>query len=448
MTRTGGPIGLADPVRFADALPESCDAVIIGGGIAGIATALYLCRAGLSVLVCEKGRIAAEQSSRNWGWVRQQGRDPAELPIMIESLRLWERLDQELGDRVSLVRTGVTYLAHDAETLSRYEDWLQIAREHGLDTRLVSRAELDAVLPNRAGWVGGLTTPSDARAEPWTAVPAMAALAQEEGVAIAEDCAVRALDLRGGAVAGVHTEHGLVRAPLVLLAGGAWSGLFARNAGIGIPQLSVRATVLATGPMPDFWHGAAADDHFAFRRRQDGGYTLAPGTEHDFWIGPDALRNLRAYREQIRRDIRHTRLSPWAPHGYPDAWTTRRRWKPGDVTPFERMRVLDAAPGPGRVARLQQDFRNAFAEVEEVPVARAWAGMIDTLPDQVPILDESPIPGLFIATGLSGHGFGIGPGVGRVMADLMRGLPVGHDLTRFRFGRFTDGSPVILGPAL
>lgn len=448
MTVIGGPISLTDPVRFSDDLPRACDVAIIGGGIAGVMTGLYLSRAGLRVFLCEKGRIAGEQSSRNWGWVRQQGRDPAELPIMIESLRLWERLDQELGAHVGLVRGGVTYLADDDAAMARYTDWLAIARDHGLDTRLVSRTELDAALPNAAQWVGGLTTPSDARAEPWTAVPAIAAMAHAEGLGIAENCAVRTIEVANGAVAGVHTERGMIRANRVLLAGGAWSGLFGGNAGTPLPQLSVRATVAATVALPLISDGAAADNQFAFRRRQDGGYTLAPGIEHDFWIGPDAFRHLKLYREQIRRELRHTRLRPLSPKGFPDGWTTARRWQGDGISPFERMRVLDPAPHSGRLAKLKQDFAQAFPRVGKVELARAWAGMIDTLPDQVPVLDETPVKGFFIATGLSGHGFGIGPGVGRVMADLMRGRDPGHDLARFRYGRFTDGSPIILGPSL
>ena len=109
------------------------------------------------------------------------------------------------------------------------------------------------------------------------------------------------------------------------------------------------------------------------------------------------------------------------------------------------MRVLDPAPNLGRIARLSDDFAAAFPALGRPVIARAWAGMIDVLPDQVPVLDESPEPGLFVATGLSGHGFGIGPGVGRVMADLMTGRPAGHDLTRFRYGRFGDGSRIELG---
>lgn len=446
--QTGGPIAATDPVRFPGPIPDATDVVIIGGGIAGIATALYLARAGVAVTVCEKGRVAAEQSSRNWGWVRQQGRDLDELPIMIEALRLWEGLQQELGEAAGLRRTGVTYLARTEAQLQAYEGWLVHARAHGLDTRLLSRAELDRALPNAAGWLGALTTPSDARAEPWTAVPAMARLAADAGAVIVEDCAVRTIETEAGQVSGVVTEKGTIRAARVLLAGGAWSSLFAGNAGLSIPQLSSRATVAATEAMPDFWPGNAADDRFAFRRRADGGYTLAPGTVSDFWIGPGAFRHVRSFAHQFLRDVTHTRLHPFAPSGFPDAWRTARRWRGDEQSPFERMRVLDPAPNLRLVEKLQRDFAETFPALGRPRIKRAWAGMIDATPDIVPILDETPIRGFFVATGLSGHGFGIGPGIGRVMADLIRGRDPGHDLTRFRFGRFSDGSPVTLGPTL
>lgn len=448
MTDFGIPIGLGLPLTYADMLPEACDVVVVGGGIAGVTTALYLARAGQRVVLCEKGRIAAEQSSRNWGWVRQQGRDPVELPIMIQSLRLWKGLAQELGDRIGLRQTGVTFLARDENTLARYESWLDHARAHGLDSRLLRRAELDAILPNGAGWIGGISTASDARAEPFAAVPEMARLAHEAGVLIAEGCAVRTLDLQAGELRGVVTERGPVRAARVLLAGGAWSALFARNAGIDIAQLSVRGTVAATGSLPEFWEGAAADADFAFRQRQDGGHTLAPGIAHDFWLGPDAFRHLRRFLSQFRRDFRQTRIRPAAPRHYPDGWSTPRRWRGDEVSPFERMRVLDPRPDPARLRRLRRDFACAFPGIGAPELVRAWAGMIDVLPDLVPILDESPLSGLFIATGFSGHGFGIGPGAGRVMADLMLGHATGHDLHPFRHGRFHDGSSIRLGPTL
>jgi len=146
--QTGGPISISDPARFPSTPPAQADVVVIGGGIAGVMTALYLAEAGQRVTLCEKGRIAGEQSSRNWGWVRQQGRDPDELPIMVEALRLWQGLHQRLGDRVGLRQTGTTYLARTEADLQNFTSWLPHGAAHGLDTHLMSRAELDAMLPS------------------------------------------------------------------------------------------------------------------------------------------------------------------------------------------------------------------------------------------------------------------------------------------------------------
>ncbi|MEO1142415.1 MAG: FAD-dependent oxidoreductase, partial [Pseudomonadota bacterium] len=120
-----GPVQITNPVRFEDELPEACDVVIIGGGVIGIFAALYLARSGLKVTVCEKGRIAGEQSSRNWGWIRQHGRDRAELPIMMEASRLWEEADNDVGGRTGFTRGGVCYLASTEARLAKRETWME-----------------------------------------------------------------------------------------------------------------------------------------------------------------------------------------------------------------------------------------------------------------------------------------------------------------------------------
>ena len=447
--QTSIPISLASPPAFTGPLPEAVDVAVIGGGIARVMTAHFLAERGQSVLLCEKGRIAGEQSGRNWGWIRQQGRDPAELPIMVEALGHWKSFAQRLGaEALGFRQTGVMYLADGPEDMETFAAWLPHARDTGVDTRLLSRAEMQAMLPIEGGWPGALWTASDARGEPFVALPALAAMAAEGGVVLREGCAVRALDIAAGRVAGVVTEAGRVACGRVVLAGGAWSALFARAHGVALPQLSVRASVAATVPLPEVFAGGAADGRFAFRRRADGGYSLAPGGAHDFWIGPDALRGLRHYLPQLRRDLRATRFRVAAPAGYPDAWTTPRRWDADKTSPFEACRVLDPAPNMATLSRVQDAFARAFPALGRPQLARAWAGMIDVMPDTVPVLDESPVPGLFLATGLSGHGFGIGPGVGRVMADLVMGNAPGHDLARFRYGRFFDGTAMDLGPAL
>ena len=436
------PISDATPVRHPGPPPAACDVVILGGGVLGVMTAFYLAERGIRVTLCEKGRIAGEQSSRNWGWIRQQGRHPSELPIMVEANRIWQGLAAELPG-LGFRQEGVLYLAQREAEMAAFEAWLTHARAHGVDTRIISAEGVRARLSGTAGaWVGGMLTPSDARAEPWVAVQLLAEAAARRGAVLVEHCAVRRLDIAAGRVVGVLTEQGRIACDQVLVAGGAWSSLFLRAHGVTIPQLSVLSSVAATAPMPEVYAGGACDHDFALRRRQDGGYSLAPGYTHDFFVGPDAFRHLGVYLPTLRQDWRATKFHPAAPRGFPDAWGTPRRWSADQISPFERQRVLNPAPNRKALAKVQDAFAAAFPQLGRPVLTHAWGGMIDTMPDVIPVIDHAPIPGLTIATGLSGHGFGIGPAFGRILADMLTGRPAGHDLHPFRLSRFSDGSVI------
>ncbi len=450
-----GPVQITNPIRFSDPLPDGVDVVIVGGGVIGMFSALYMNRQGLKVLVCDKGRIAGEQSSRNWGWIRQHGRDRAELPIMMEATRLWEEADHNMGGRAGFRREGVCYLASSEAKMKSREKWLEIAREHQLDTRMLSKSEVDDLI-DRSGsngsahqWMGGSYTESDARAEAWQAIPALAELAQSEGVTIIEDCAVRMMDVEAGKITGVFTEKGRVACEQVVIAAGAWSSVFARRHGISFPQLSVRSTVCQTAPMPEVFAGNAADEELAFRRRNDGGYNLAGGANHDLYIGPDAFRHFFKYLPVAREHLKDTSFKLSAPKGYPDSWSLNRKWQADEISPFEEMRVLNPEPKKGQVETIRQNFEKRFPHLGKPEIKHAWAGMIDAMPDVVPIVDRVPeLPGLIVATGMSGHGFGIGPGFGKIIAAIAQNKPTGHDMTRFRYSRFTDGSTIEPGPSI
>src|SRR5690606_11547812 len=275
---------------------------------------------------------------------------------------------------------------------------------------------------------------------------ALARLARRKGVTIVENCAARALEMAAGSIDGVCTERGYIATSSVLLAGGAWSSLFLKKNDIMIPQLPVKATVAATQPLPEFHAGAAAEKHIAFRRRLDGGYTLALAGSHRPYLGPDSFRHAAKYFPALKADPLGTRYALSAPAGYPDSWTTPRDWAPDMPSPFESMRVLNPLPDVSDLRLIERRFRRLFPDMEHVRLQKRWAGMIDLMPDTVPIVDWVPAhPGLVVATGMSGHGFGIGPGMGRIISDMIQGNEVGHNLYRFRFSRFTDGSPIRLG---
>ena len=442
-------ISESTPIAHSDPLPEAVDVAVIGAGVIGVATAWFLAQRGAKVALLEKGRVAGEQSSRNWGWVRQQGRDRHELPIMMESNRIWRGLAGETAEAdLAFTAAGCVYLAENARELARFEAWRDLAREHQLDTRMLSAEEARAAAPGIEGrWIGGMLTPSDGRAEPFVAVPALARAAHRLGVSITEGCAVRTVETAGGRVCGVHTERGPVRAERVVLAGGAWSTYFARNAGLDLPQLVVRSTVGRTHPAPDRGLANISAPGLAMRRRADGGYTVTTGDVAEHYVCARSFKDLTKFLRLMRHSARDLRLKPRPPAGYPGAWGSKSRWSADEVTPFERMRVLNPPPSEEVRRRLAKRLPRRAPWLHEAGIAEMWAGMIDVTPDAVPYVCEAPdLEGLFIGTGMSGHGFGIGPGVGRVLADLVLGRPTGFDLSRFRFERFTDGSAIVPGP--
>ena len=426
------------PITFQDALPDSVDVAIIGAGVIGATSAWYLAEKGLKVLLCDKGRVAGEQSSRNWGWARVTGRDPDEVPVALDSLECWEALQKQLGDGIGFTRQGVMGLAETDEELALFEAWMEIAAQYDMDSRMLSANDVGQVIDVPKGrWRGGLITPSDARAEPFTAVPTIAKALQERGGLIRESCAVRTIDVEGGRVTGIVTEAGSVKTSSVVCAAGAWSSLLLSNQDIELPQLSVRNTVARLEPCPSVFDGAAVLKDVGIRRRQDGGYTIgSPLTEH--FIGADSFRYLLKFvpamgegsqiKVRLGRDVTQ--------QSFP-----KKRWGADSTTPFERHRVLNPEPSELAVRQIHQRLRQRIPALADVPIAEVWAGMVDAMPDVVPVIDRvETLPGLVLATGFSGHGFGIGPGAGKTIADLVVGNTPKHDLSRFRFSRFSDGS--------
>jgi glycine/D-amino acid oxidase-like deaminating enzyme len=416
-------------------IPESTDVVIVGAGIAGICAAWFLHQAGLRVVVCEKGIVAGEQSSRNWGWIRQQGRDQAELPIVMESMRLWQEIADQLDSDIGYQREGSLYLCKNDEDMAEHDRFMSFAPAYGLDTTRLNRQQLEALVKDcPSQWRSALYTSDDARAEPSLAVPAMARTLVDGGVSIIENCAVAKILTQNQRVTGVLTEHGEIRVASVLCAGGAWSTFLLRGCGIRLPQLTVKASVARTAPAPLIFNGNAAGSTISFRRRLDGGYTVASSDYLEILPSAGHLRFIRDFLPLLRSSLGKLRIR--LPELAVDA-------------NFTRHRILNPIPSAKTIARIKQRLGERVPALKDIELVEAWSGMIDALPDVVPVLDRAdPIDGLFISTGFSGHGFGIGPAAGKIMANLIQNNATEYDLARFRLARFSDGSKLELGPSI
>ena len=428
-------------------LPETADVVVIGGGVIGVSAAYHLARKGHSVALIEKGHVGAEQSSRNWGWCRQQMRARAEIPLAREALRLWDAMQEDAGQDAGFRRTGILFLTKDPAELAHWERWAAIAREEQVHSDILSPTEIAERLPGNADeWVGGLHTPSDGRAEPSMAVPALATAARKHGVTIHQGCAARGLDLATGAITGVVTERGTIRTSAVLLAGGAWSSLFCRRHGVDLPVGLVNATAARTTAAPDITDGALGTTDYCIRRRLDGGFTLALRGRGTVELTPDLMRYALAFWPTYLQRRKGLKFS--LGRSFLDSLTRRADWRLDDPSPFEAERVRDPKPDMTLVNAALAAMIRSNPGLKDVRIAEAWGGTIDSTPDTIPVISAvDAIPGFHLATGFSGHGFGIGPAAGRLAADTVAGDTPLVDPTPYRYQRLVDGTRLAPPPS-
>ena len=431
------------PVASDPALPRRADAVVIGGGIIGVAAAYFLAKKGISVALLEKGQIAGEQSSRNWGWCRQQNRDEHELPLAKASMALWESLDQEINADLGYRRTGLVYVTKDKKELAAWERWLTMAQPYQVGSRMLSPLEARDMTPGNAqNWIGGVCSPRDGRAEPALAAPRLAEAARKLGATIHQRCAVRGIETKAGRAAGVVTEAGRIETASVLCAAGAWASVFCRRHGIDFPQAGIRSTVFATTPGAEVTPGGLVTPDFTLTRRLDGGYIVAAQDRGRLDITPQGLRYARQFWPLFRERRKNLKIGISRTF-FDGPESSARSWSLDAPTMFERHRVF--AP-PADTSIVEPALRLVIATypaLDGLRMARIWGGWIDSTPDAVPVISPVEIlPGFFLAAGFSGHGFGIGPAAGRLAADLLTGDPPIVDPTPFRHARLVDETPL------
>lgn len=370
---------------------KSADVIIVGAGIIGNAAAYYLALKGISVLVLEGSEfIGNGGSSRNGGGVRQSGRDKREIPIAMWGINtIWPTLSEELGIDCEYYQEGNLRLGKTEEHLKTLETLTNNAQECGLNVQMIHATDVRAICPYLSEEVIGASwCPTDGHANPLKTTLAYYKRARDLGVQFYTGAKVTQMKLEKGVIKGVETEDGKrYFADKVLIAAGIASRKIANTVGIDIPMMPQICEALVTEAQPEMFKqmlGTAAADFYG-HQSQHGSFVFG---------GSTGLENYGRLTER---------------------------------TPSSSI----TAPC---ICRGVMDY---FPILKPVKIIRTWAGWLDICADGVPVIGEvKEIPGLVLACGFSGHGFGIGPAVGQLLSQLISGEETSVNLFAFRYNRF------------
>ena len=422
-------VSRAAPVQGTSAeLPAQADVVVVGAGIMGVATAFYLAERGLSVVVCEKGVVAGEQSSRAYGQATNWGQKVDVVPMGQRSMQLWSGMNALLGADTSYRAYGRVQVFDDDEDIEKARQWFQEAQAAApqgapLEGRFVEGAELAQLIPGATStWKMGLYIPQDGGMEPALAAPAVARGALARGVRIVTQCAVRGLETSAGAVSGVVTEKGAIKTPRVVVAGGSWSRLLLGNADLEFPVLPVYLSQQRLSAV-DGPPAVGAANMVVWRKEVDGSYSngprymTAPITRDSFVLLPDFATSL------VGMLASETPLDFTLGPDFYRSFELKRRWALDAVSPFETRRTMAPVHNDGTLDDCLGWLREEFPVFQQSRPFERWAGAIDVAHDQIPVVSAVPqMSGVFV---MGGFTFGLtqGLGAGELMADLVTGAP-------------------------
>lgn len=371
------------------------DVIVVGGGITGCATAYELSKRGLQVTLLEREQIHAMGSGWTLAGVRQSGRHSAELPLAREAIRRWENLGEELGADVEYRQLGNLRLALTEQEVITIRRVVDQGNAAGVAMTYLDSASARALAPEIVDTVVGASLcPTDGHANNLKTVQAYAQAAQRYGAAIVTGVEVLHLATQGDRVTGVVTTDGAYSADVVIVTAGVYTPQLLAPLGLALPMEIVHCPVAQTVPTQTFKLDqviGVASGGFAARQTAEGAIRFI-GASVPWREGHHTASNIGMTVQQMNNMIRN---------------------------------ALAILPG-----------------LASLRIERVWGGLIDSTPDVIPVLDAvASHPGLVVGAGFSGHGFGIGPISGEILANLATlGSDDRFDLSPFRLDRFAhDG---------
>lgn len=425
--------------------PSEADAVIIGAGITGCATAYRLSQRGRKVVVLEKDDIAHEASGRTMAAVGLVGKHhPDEFALAKASMEIWSGLNEELGTDIEYINGGRLVVANTEEDLPLFDEMIRGAEESDVEIQWYDAPQARARWPFLRGpFLKAAHSPYEGHVNPIKVVYGLARAAQEYGGQIHTGCLATEIATKGGRVSSVFTNRGEIATPVVLDAAGVWGYRLAHRLGVKFPVQLIKVVQGETEPAPRLFDCFLRGPTYGSRQTASGAFRITGGYRlmdvyhnlslHDLrdlaiWI-PRMLR----YRKDVtmKLDPNILKLDVSALMG--------RIMGNGNVPPASV--GTEPRPQPENVARKLKRVSALVPEMQGFRLTKTWGGYVDMTPDFLPILGAiESIKGFYVATGFSGHGFAVGPIVGKLMAELIIDGRTSVDITSFKPSRFAEGN--------
>lgn len=421
-------------------MEKEADVVVVGGGIMGCAVAYYLAKRKVKVLLLEKKELGCGATGTSGAFIRLLRRDPVEIPLAIASVEMWENLSAELKYDVGYIPGGCLFTAETEAELEILESYMERDSEAGVDCRMVSFAEIKKLMPPvEQQQAGGLYCPKGGHAEPMAVVKGFADAAKRLGAQIYTKIACWGIEVSGGRVSGVVTNKGKIRTKTVVNVAGAYSGRVARMAGFHMPIKVESMSVAETEPLPPLFRVAWRRFDSGARQTIRGGLAFpSAGARTDHVLSLADFQDIHIWLPRylsLRKDISlHFNVGQlWREFQrvFATSWEARRR---AEFTTFEFKPYTEMAEG-GLQALLK-----LMPSLEGTKIARMWSGPIVVTPDMLPIIGELGSPkGFITAAGFCGHGFALGPIIGRLISELVVDGKASLPIEALRPSRFAEG---------
>jgi sarcosine oxidase subunit beta len=369
----------------------AADVIIVGGGYMGAATAFFLRKRGVSVILLERGLIGQQASGVNFGNVRRQGRHFEQLPLAQRSHAIWGKLKELIGEDVEFLVSGNMRAAYTESQVERMETYVRDVKPHGMDLELISGRSLRERFPYLGANIKMASyLHDDGHANPRLAAPAFGRAAVREGAQVFENTEIVDIEKEGVDFRVTAADGRVFRAPVVQVSAGAWADRISAQFGEPVPMQAKGPQMAVTEPLP---------------------YAIAPV----MGVTTDKMEEGIYFRQVKRGNIVFGGCS----HEQVDL-EARRSY----VHPRNTLHQLT-------------QLQRIVPALHRLSIIRVWSGIEGYMPDERPVMGPSArVPGLYYAFGFSGEGFQLGPGVGDVMAELIHTGATTTPIEQYHIGRF------------